>query len=106
MLTNTRFGALDNLPFDFDRHRASPYKAAVNMSRSQKNDLRERLETALEAMVSVDPERPGAELSPEQKRRRCDIPNLTELLNALKRVRVNESYSVRPEPAIYQTDAI
>lgn len=83
MLTNTEFGTLDDLPFDFDRHRVSPYKAAIEPSRSQKSDLRALLAMALASMVSADPERPGAELSPEQKRRRRDIANLTELLSVV-----------------------
>lgn len=83
MLTNTEFGALSDLPFDFDRHRASPYKAELKPSRSQKSDLSELLTMALAAMVNADPERPGAELTPEQKRRRRDIANLTELLSVV-----------------------
>jgi hypothetical protein len=83
MLTNTRYGTLADLPFDFDRHRASDYAADAEPTAKQKKHLRELLEAALDSMVRADPERPGAELTPEQKRRRRDIANLTELLSVV-----------------------
>lgn len=83
LLTNTEFSDLQDLPFDFDRHRASSYAASEAPTAQQKKQLGDLLTIALGAMVSADPERPGAELTPEQKRRQRDVANLTELLSVI-----------------------
>lgn len=83
MLVNKEFGGLSDLPFDFDRQRASAYMAGSLPTGAQKAELRSLLTTALAQMVKSNPAKPGAEMTPEQSRRARDITNLRELLSVL-----------------------
>ncbi|QHN03084.1 hypothetical protein FTO74_06650 [Granulicella sp. WH15] len=85
LLFNESFGAFpQDLPFDFDRHRASPYKLA-EASVPKKGGYAPLIVLLTEAIVAVirdDPKKPSemSQLTPEQTRRQRDVKNLRWLL--------------------------
>lgn len=88
MLFNKHFGKFpDDLPFDIDRHRASPYLLSEEDPKNKSNisDLQALLKAAINAVVTNDPKRPSEILkkSPEEIRRIRDIENLTWALSAI-----------------------
>jgi hypothetical protein len=84
LLFNTKFGEFpDDLPFDFDRHRASPYSADVKPSKNEKENLNSLLKTAIEAVIKSNPSRPTDEKTPEEKKRSRDVENIRWLLSTL-----------------------
>jgi hypothetical protein len=80
MLFNTAQNAnLDEVPFDFDRQRISPYAISTENATDKtcKDSLNQLLITALNAVVKANPLKPcDAELNHEQIKRRRDILNL------------------------------
>jgi hypothetical protein len=89
MLFNESYGTFpDDLPFDVDRHRASPYKAKAS-SKKEKSDpqthLTSLLTTALQSVFQNEPARPsaGRVLDPEKTKRQRDIRNLRRALEAI-----------------------
>lgn len=85
LLFNKSFGNFPNdLPFDFDRHRASPYSLA-EASVPRKGEyapLVALLAEAITAIIKDNPKKPSEALllTPEQMRRQRDIKNLSWLL--------------------------
>lgn len=85
LLFNESFGGFPNdLPFDFDRHRASPYTLAEASvpKKSGHGPLIALLTEAIIAIIKDDPKKPSEAmlLTPEQTRRQRDIKNLSWLL--------------------------
>ena len=85
LLFNESFGHLPNdLPFDFDRHRATPYKLAKASAPKRRayEPLVAVLTKAIAETIKADPKKPLelAPLTPEQIRRQRDIKNLRSLL--------------------------
>ncbi|MBP59526.1 MULTISPECIES: hypothetical protein [Idiomarina] len=88
MLFNRHFGTFpDDLPFDIDRHRASPYLLSEEdpKNKSNSSDLQSLLKAAIETVVINDPKRPSEirKRSPEETRRIRDIENLEWALSAI-----------------------
>lgn len=96
MLVNTQYGGMSNLPFDFDRHRATPYKATDPPSKSDKGALGAVLSAALAEMAKSNPDRPGKEMSPAEKKRARDITNLTDVLSTLHIPTIDEHLESAP----------
>lgn len=94
---------MSDLPFDFDRHRASAYKAETTLSKPDKGELRALLMTALAAMIEADPEKPGAEISPEQKKRLRDLTNLNEVLSVTHIPTIDEHIASAPRMLLDRT---
>lgn len=103
MLFNREYGELADLPFDFDRHRASPYQAGGAPSNSAKGGLKSLLATSIAAMIKANPERPGAEISPEQKKRMRDISNLREAMSAIHIPTIDEHVADAPHMLLDRT---
>lgn len=85
LLFNESFGRFpDDLPFDFDRHRASPYTLAEASApkKGGHGPLIALLTEAITAIIKDDPQKPSEALllTPEQTRRQRDIKNLSWLL--------------------------
>jgi hypothetical protein len=85
LLFNESFGDFpDDLPFDFDRHRASPYKLAEASApkKAAYAPLVALLVEAIATIIKDDPKKPSEALllTPEQTRRQRDIKNLMWLL--------------------------
>jgi hypothetical protein len=86
MLFNSSTGDLGkDLPFDFDRHRASPYLVTGKSDKSGKSILRELLFTAIKSIIDNNPERASdqKELSAEAKKKIRDISNIKWALSTL-----------------------
>lgn len=102
LLFNDQFGTLKDLPFDFDRHRASAYTMdpAFDTSRTknaQKN-LAELLEVALESILLNKPPRPAESTrDPEAIKRRRDITRLVALLRFINFDAIREMTSIMPQ---------
>lgn len=73
LLINEEFGPLTDMLFDFDRQRASGYKAGEAVCKNQKDSLLSLLSTAVDQLISLAPDKPGAEKMPEQLRRSRDL---------------------------------
>jgi hypothetical protein len=85
LLINTELGKLEDLPFDFDRHRVSPFHMPENASKEERKALADLLFVAIRAVVNASPKRPAElrGLSPDQLRRNRDIENLRAILSTL-----------------------
>ncbi|QGL98790.1 hypothetical protein FEO90_19100 [Stenotrophomonas maltophilia] len=83
LLVNEEFGPLSDLPFDIDRQRASGYKASEPVTKNQKDSLLSLLSVAVDTLISLAPDKPGAEKSPEQLRRSRDLAALRRVISTL-----------------------
>lgn len=81
LLFNEEYGPLQDLPFDFDRHRASPYRAGEIPSKEQENKLCVLVEAAVTTVMRIDPPKPTAKFDPDETKRSRDIRTLTHLLS-------------------------
>lgn len=91
MLFNTALAELDDLPFDFDRHRISKFEFSADASARKRHEdnLRKLARAAIAQIVTDDPKRPRElkEIPPEQIKRSRDIENLRWFLQ-----RINTAY--------------
>lgn len=70
-----------DMPFDFDRHRASPFASVGKPAGSQEGELAKLLQTAIEFTIDKNPARPTAALTPEQVRHARDVTQLEWLMS-------------------------
>lgn len=101
MLFNQEFGDLNDLPFDIDRHRTSPYRlsAADPKNRSNQGQLAASLRTGLLSVLDNRPVRPfdAVDLTPEYVRRKRDILNLKWILASVHFPTLDQMISDLPE---------
>lgn len=100
MLFNEHFGKFpSDLPFDFDRHRASPYKiepaaagAPAGKQAGQKKLLKDLLVVAIRQILINKPLRPREteEKSPAELKRQRDIGSLKWILSAIHQPTMQE----------------
>lgn len=86
LLFNNFHGTFPNdLPFDIDRHRATPFSITNKNDNNGKNHLVNNLLTALISIIKSSPLRPHELklISPEQRKKERDNKNLTNVLNCL-----------------------
>jgi hypothetical protein len=86
MLFNTNFGSFPkDLPFDIDRHRASPFLIKDNSDKEGKNKLTQLLNTAIYPILKESPLRPTElkSLSPKKRKRELDIKNLEWIMSSI-----------------------
>ncbi|CAA0198068.1 TIR domain-containing protein [Tenacibaculum maritimum] len=86
MLFNTNFGSFpSDLPFDIDRHRASPFSITDNSDKNGKNQLTQLLNKAIYPIIKESPLKPSElkSLSPEKRKRELDIKNLEWLMSSI-----------------------
>ncbi|NUT60150.1 TIR domain-containing protein [Herbaspirillum sp. C9C3] len=84
LLFNDAFGKFPaDLPFDFDRHRATKYSSPNPSSKKHLNDLAAVLATALGSIVKNDPEKPNSVETPEQRKRNHDVSNINWVMSSL-----------------------
>jgi len=93
LLFNKHFGTFpDEMPFDFDRHRASPYtyvapegKKTTKQLASLREPLVNLLQTAIYAIIENNPQKPffAKEVTEEQKKRARDVSNLKWLMSTV-----------------------
>ena len=90
LLFNKAYGTFpDDMPFDFDRHRASPFEYRISKevlskkaSAARKAPLTNLLCEAIRAVIVKKPKKPAEdrELAPEERKRARDIINLKWIL--------------------------
>ncbi len=86
MLFNRNVGTFpEDLPFDIDRHRASPYSIMSAKDVQGKNQLTSLLIEAVKLVIIKSPLRPSEILTekPEQRKRRKDVDNLKWILSTI-----------------------
>lgn len=71
----------DDMPFDFDRQRASPFASAGKAPGSQESELAKVLQIAIEFTIDKNPPRPTAALTPEQVKHGRDVAQLEWLMS-------------------------
>jgi hypothetical protein len=78
LLFNEDFGTVDQLPFDFDRHRVSTYKLTEAATPKHQQAVTKLIELALCSIINADPVRPAASRarSDYEIRRERDVRNL------------------------------
>lgn len=83
LLFNEEFGLLNQLPFDFDRHRVSPYRLTQTSNGQQRRSVASLAEVALTSVLKADPPRPAATRVPSghEIRRSRDLRNLERVLS-------------------------
>lgn len=81
LLFNETFGEVAELPFDFDRHRVSPYR--IKEVKDSTDKLRDLCDTALSLIIRENPPRPSEAFDPEATKRTRDIRQLSDVLHAL-----------------------
>jgi len=98
LLFNTEYGTVNELPFDFDRHRASPYSLSLGASQPDRKKLSDLLHTAIRSVLVSNPKRPAETrgLSFDELRRNRDIENLKWILSALHIPTLDEHVSEAP----------
>jgi len=74
-----------DLPFDIDRHRATPFKISDKKDNNGKSQLSQVLKVAVKAIIKKAPLKPDEKRkeTPEQKKRNIDISNLKWALNTI-----------------------
>lgn len=86
MVCNTNYGTFpDDLPFDIDRHRATPFKVKEKNDNNGKGDLTAKLKLAIEEVVNNSPPKPSEKrkISPKERKRELDIQNLEWIMNCV-----------------------
>jgi hypothetical protein len=75
----------NDLPFDIDRHRATPFNITDKKDNDGKKQIANVLKGAIKAIIVKSPLKPHEQktISPEQRKRELDIKNLSLALNAI-----------------------
>lgn len=83
ILLNDHFSKISDLPFDFDRHRATPFTITTTTDKAGRKALASTLEKALAAIILEDAKRPRQleGLDPDQMRHGKDIENLRWIMS-------------------------
>lgn len=102
MLVNTQYTDLSkDLPFDFDRHRATPFtvdikdKATIKQSREQ---LRKIVDTCITSIIEKSPvkESEKKDLSPDEIKRNRDLVNIKWLMSTIHQPSLQEHVESGP----------
>lgn len=86
LLFNTHYGKIpDDLPFDVDKHRTTPFKINNKLDKNGKGQLTQNLKEAIKIIIEKSPKRPHEEkiVNPEVIKRNRDIENLKKILNTI-----------------------
>jgi hypothetical protein len=86
ILLNTNYGELPNdLPFDVDKHRATPFKIVDKSDKNGKGQLTQILKDAIKIIIEKSPKRPHEEkeIKPEERKRELDIENISWILSSI-----------------------
>jgi len=86
MLFNTIHGNFPNdLPFDIDRHRSTPFTVNDKNDNKGKSELTQTMKIAIKAIIEKQPLKPDQKRkeTPEQKKRSIDVSNLKWAMSAI-----------------------
>jgi len=96
LLVNTHYTDISkDLPFDFDRHRATPFKVNVNNKTSIKQsreELRNTVETCVQLILKENPvkEWEKKNLSPDEIKRNRDLVNIKWIMETIHQPSLQE----------------
>lgn len=99
LLFNSAYGSFpDDLPFDFDRHRASPFQLAETDDKKEREKLQKLVATAVGGIVAQDPKRPSelAGLTEEQLHYSRDLRALQWVLEEMHLPTIDEHLARLP----------
>lgn len=101
LLFNREYGDFpDDMPFDFDRHRASPYRLAATKpsDKTEHAALTRLLEIAIGTIIRIQPPRPSARASSaEELRRQRDVANIKWLMEQVSITALDEMIAALPQ---------
>jgi hypothetical protein len=102
MLFNEEFGIFpDDMPFDFDRHRGSPYKLAAQVATSKEKNSRltSLIIDAITAIIKACPKKPFdlMHATPEEIKRQRDISNIKWVMSTIHMPTVDDMIDNLPE---------
>ena len=84
LLFNEAIGKLGtDVPFDFDKHRITPFSFSTEPSAKQMAAFVKTLSFAITTIVKIDPPRPKGKFIAEDVKRQRDVSNMVWLLSAL-----------------------
>jgi hypothetical protein len=96
LLINEAHGKMELLPFDFDRHRATPFTLAEGKGNSK--ELTKTLTDAISLIISKDPPRPKTgRFNLAEAERERDLTNLRWLLGSINWPTIDEHISSGPK---------
>jgi hypothetical protein len=105
MLFNLESGNFPNdLPFDIDRHRTSPYRIKSKDDKSGKNELVKLLKIAIEPILKAKPSKPTdlQNLSPKETKRKLDVKNLKWIMDCVNVVAFDNFMEYMPSKIMGQ----
>lgn len=86
MVCNTNYGTFPNdLPFDIDRHRATPFMVSEKNDTNGKGDLTAKLREAIDAIVKESPSKASrkSNLSIKERKRERDVQNIEWIISCI-----------------------
>lgn len=100
LLFNKEHGTFpDDIPFDFDRHRASPYRLSIKNKKNTdaQRKLAELLTEAIGLIIKLQPPRPIAPSTEAEVRRQRDIDNVRWLMEQVSIATLDEMLDGLPK---------
>ncbi|MBS0344283.1 MAG: nucleotide-binding protein [Proteobacteria bacterium] len=86
----------DDVPFDFDKHRAISFPNSVDNHANDLKALVSTLKKAIKSTLEEDPARPTATLTPEEVRHQRDVETLTEIFEKINVQVIDDHFSKMP----------
>ncbi|MDE4302081.1 nucleotide-binding protein [Phaeobacter gallaeciensis] len=105
LLFNSAYGTFPaDLPFDFDRHRASPFQLADTKNKQENERLQKLVVTAVGGIIAQDPKRPSelAGLTEEQLRYSRDLRALEWVLEEMHLPTIDDHLARLPHSFPYR----
>lgn len=105
LLFNTAYGTFpDDLPFDFDRHRASHFELTDTTAKQENETLRKLVATAVDRIIAQDPKRPSelAGLTEEQLRHSRDLRTVEWVLEEMHIPTIDDHLASLPHSFPYR----
>ncbi len=85
VLLNEKYSSFNELPFDIDRHRVTPFNVYDKNDNNGKQDLVNKLKMAIHAIIKDNPLKPFEKKlkSPEEIKRNNDIKNIEWIMSSI-----------------------
>jgi hypothetical protein len=99
IVTNTAFGQMSDLPFDFDRQRVSQYALTAAPNSKKRKALAALMSDALGAIIERDPKRPEdlRRINPAQVQRKRDVANIIWAISQVSLARLDSIIDQLPD---------
>jgi hypothetical protein len=86
----------DDVPFDFDKHRAIPFPNSASNQADDLKALAGTLKNAIKSTLAINPARPTATLTPEEVRHQRDVETLKEIFEQINVQVIDDHFSNMP----------